>query len=126
VPFREADDDALGVLAANWYVRPCWLRRSTFRAVIAYYEAQTAQPPGALLIDLVKPVRETLSPRAARLLKRLRRLEELPPADQRAVSSSSTPCSKPAAAPRHHRQRGSAKRADMTFVRRQEEAQPMF
>jgi hypothetical protein len=33
----------------------------------------------------VKPVRETLSPKTARLLKRLRRVEELPPADQRAV-----------------------------------------
>jgi len=30
-------------------------------------------------------VRETLSPKTARLLKRLRRVEELPPADQRAV-----------------------------------------
>ena len=62
------------------------------------YEAQSAQPPGALLVDLaralrcstdellgVKPVRETLSPKTARLLKRLRRVEELPPADQRAV-----------------------------------------
>jgi transcriptional regulator with XRE-family HTH domain len=68
------------------------------RRVIAYYEAQSAQPPGALLVDLaralrcstdellgVKPVRETLSPKTARLLKRLRRVEELPPADQRAV-----------------------------------------
>ena len=33
----------------------------------------------------VRPVRETLSPKTARLLKRLRRVEELPPADQRAV-----------------------------------------
>jgi len=33
----------------------------------------------------VKPVRETLPPKTARLLKRLRRVEELPPADQRAV-----------------------------------------
>ncbi|MGQ0715342.1 MAG: helix-turn-helix domain-containing protein [Gemmatimonadaceae bacterium] len=68
------------------------------RRVIAYYEAQSAQPPGALLVDLaralavsadellgMKPVRETVSPRTARLLKRLRRIEELPPADQRAV-----------------------------------------
>jgi hypothetical protein len=30
-------------------------------------------------------VRETLSPKTAWLLKRLRRVEELPPADQRAV-----------------------------------------
>jgi predicted nucleic acid-binding protein len=57
-----------------------------------------AQPPGAILVELakalrvstdeslgVKPVRETLSPKTARLLKRLRPVEELPPADQRAV-----------------------------------------
>jgi hypothetical protein len=31
------------------------------------------------------PVRETTSAKTARLLKRLRRVEELPPADQRAV-----------------------------------------
>ena len=66
--------------------------------MIAYYEAKSAQPPGALLVDPahalrvstdellgVTPVRDTLSPKTARLLKRLRRLEELPPADQRAV-----------------------------------------
>ncbi len=66
--------------------------------VIAYYESETAQPPGALLVDLahalhvttdellgVAPLHETLSPKTARLLKRLRRIEELPPADQRAV-----------------------------------------
>jgi transcriptional regulator with XRE-family HTH domain len=68
------------------------------RRVIAYYEAQSAQPPGALLVDLaralkvstdellgVKPISEKLSPKTARLLKRLQRIEELPPADQRAV-----------------------------------------
>jgi transcriptional regulator with XRE-family HTH domain len=68
------------------------------RRVIAYYEAQSAQPPGALLVDLaralkvstdellgVKPITEKLSPKTARLLKRLQRIEELPPADQRAV-----------------------------------------
>jgi transcriptional regulator with XRE-family HTH domain len=66
--------------------------------VVAYYEAESAQPPGSLLVDFaralkvstdallgVQPVREQLSPRTARLLKRLRRIEELPPADQRAV-----------------------------------------
>ena len=71
--------------------------------MIAYYEVQSAQPPGALLVDLaralkvstdellgVKPVRETLSPKTARLLKRLRRIEELPPADQRAVLKEHT------------------------------------
>ena len=66
--------------------------------MIAYYERDGAQPPGAILVELakalrvstdellgVKPVREVLSPKTARLLKRLRRVEELPPADQRAV-----------------------------------------
>jgi len=33
----------------------------------------------------VKPISEKLSPKTARLLKRLQRIEELPPADQRAV-----------------------------------------
>jgi transcriptional regulator with XRE-family HTH domain len=63
---------------------------------IAYDERDGA--PGAILVELtealrvstdellgVKPMRETLSPKTARLLKRLRRVEELPPADQRAV-----------------------------------------
>lgn len=66
--------------------------------VIAYYESHGAQPPGAMLVDLaravrvtsdellgLKAVREPLAPKTARLLKRLRRVEELPPADQRAV-----------------------------------------
>lgn len=33
----------------------------------------------------VTPVREQTAPKTARLLKRVRRIEELPPADQRAV-----------------------------------------
>ncbi len=33
----------------------------------------------------VKPLTKKTSPKTARLLKRLRRVEELPPADQRAV-----------------------------------------
>ena len=62
------------------------------------YEADGAQPPGALLLDLaqalqvstdellgVEPLKEKVSPKAARLRKRLSRVEELPPADQRAV-----------------------------------------
>jgi transcriptional regulator with XRE-family HTH domain len=66
--------------------------------VIAYYEQQDAQPPGAMLADLaralrvssdtllgLKPAKDTDSPRTARLLKRLRRIEELPSADQRVV-----------------------------------------
>jgi transcriptional regulator with XRE-family HTH domain len=68
------------------------------RRVIAYYEVESAQTPGALLVALarvlrcstdellgVRPISEKLSPKTARLLKRLQRIEELPPADQRAV-----------------------------------------
>jgi len=66
--------------------------------VIAYYERDESQPPGAMLIDLaqalristdellgVKPVSERTRPKTARLLKRLKKVEELSPADQRAV-----------------------------------------
>ena len=66
--------------------------------VIAYYKADGAQPPGALLIDLartlrvstdallgVAPVPPTLAPKTARLLKRLQPIADLPPADQRAI-----------------------------------------
>jgi len=66
--------------------------------VIAYYEADDAQPPGAMLVDLaktlqvtsdellgLKPVKTKASPKSARLLKRLQQVEELPTADQRAV-----------------------------------------
>jgi hypothetical protein len=66
--------------------------------VIAYDEQDDAQPPGPLLAELARvlkastdellglqPVKDGTSPRTARLLKRLRRVEELPPADQRAV-----------------------------------------
>jgi transcriptional regulator with XRE-family HTH domain len=66
--------------------------------VIAYYEQDGAQPPGAMLVDVaralrvstdqllgLKPAKEKTSPRAARLLKRLRKIEDLPPADQRTV-----------------------------------------
>lgn len=66
--------------------------------VIAYYETESTQPPGAMLADLartlrvsidemlgVKPLREKTSPKTARLMKRLQRVEELPPTDQKAV-----------------------------------------
>lgn len=66
--------------------------------VIAYYEGEGGQPPGALLADLartlkvtsdellgLKPATEKPSPKTARLLKRLRKIEELPAADQRTV-----------------------------------------
>lgn len=68
------------------------------KRVIVYYESDGAQPPGAMLVDLarvlsvttdellgVKPLRETPRPNVARLLKRLERLADLPPTEQRAV-----------------------------------------
>lgn len=68
------------------------------KRVIVYYESDDAQPPGAMLVDLaralrvtsdellgLKPLRATPSPKVARLLKRLERLAELPPTEQRAV-----------------------------------------
>ncbi len=58
------------------------------KRVIAYYEQQDAQPPGAMLVDLaralhvstdellgLKPVKEKRSPKTARLLKRLQNVE---------------------------------------------------
>ena len=66
--------------------------------VIAYYEHAEAQPPGALLVDLAKTLqvsadhllglklpKETKNPKRARLMKRLERLEKLPPTDLRFV-----------------------------------------
>jgi len=66
--------------------------------VIAYYEQDSAQPPGPILIHLakalevstdellgVKPVKEKTNARNARLLNRLQRVVELPPADRRSV-----------------------------------------
>lgn len=66
--------------------------------VIAYYEHADAQPPGAMLTELaqalrvstdellgLKTVKEQTSAKTARLLKRLQQVEELPPADQRAL-----------------------------------------
>ena len=68
------------------------------QCAIAYYETESEQPPGALLADLaralkvssdellgLKPITEKPSPRRARLLKRLQKIEDLAPADQRAV-----------------------------------------
>lgn len=68
------------------------------KRVIAYYEADGAQPPGAMLVDLARalhvsadellglaPLRDTPSPKVARLLKRIERLATLPAAEQRAV-----------------------------------------
>ena len=66
--------------------------------VIAYYEHAEAQPPGALLVDLAKTLqvsadhllglklpKETKNPKRTRLMKRLQRLEKLPPTDLRFV-----------------------------------------
>jgi|GEM_PF-975113 len=66
--------------------------------VIAYYEGEGGQPPGALLAHLaralkvtsdellgLKPATEKPSPKTARLLKRLQKITDLPAADQRTV-----------------------------------------
>jgi transcriptional regulator with XRE-family HTH domain len=66
--------------------------------IIAHSEREDAQPPGPILRDLARAlgvttdellgmqlVEEETSPKTSRLLKRLRKIEELPPADQRAV-----------------------------------------
>jgi len=66
--------------------------------MVAYYERDDADPPGPLIVTLAralqvstdemlgaKPVKEKASPKRARLLKKLQRVEELPAADQRAV-----------------------------------------
>jgi transcriptional regulator with XRE-family HTH domain len=66
--------------------------------VIAYYESESAQPPGAMLPDLagalsvstdellgVKPFKINGERKTSRRLRRIHRIEDLPPADQRAV-----------------------------------------
>lgn len=66
--------------------------------VIAYYETESDQPPGSLLVDLckalkvsadellgIKTPKEPKDPKTARLLNRLKRVGELPAAQQRAV-----------------------------------------
>lgn len=66
--------------------------------VIAYYENESSQPPGPIIVDLaqalnvtvdellgVKPIKENTDPKTARVLKRLKKVTELPSADQRAV-----------------------------------------
>lgn len=66
--------------------------------MVAYYETESLQPPGALLADLVRVLRvpadellglgpavEQLSPKLARFRKRLLKAEALPAEDQRAV-----------------------------------------
>ncbi len=66
--------------------------------VIAYYEHESGQPPGAMLVDLakalqvsadqllgIKKVKETEDPKTARMVKRLKRISLLPKQDQQAV-----------------------------------------
>ena len=66
--------------------------------MIAYYEREDAEPPGALLPALahalgvttdellgLKPLADAPPPKTARLRRRLQKVEELPPADQRTV-----------------------------------------
>jgi transcriptional regulator with XRE-family HTH domain len=66
--------------------------------MVAYYERDEAQPPGEVLTDLARalkvstdellglaPIKNGTSPKTARLLKRLQKVSELTPADQRAV-----------------------------------------
>lgn len=66
--------------------------------VIAYYETESDQPPGSLLVDLcvtlkvsadellgIKTPKEPRDPKTARLMNRLKRVADLPPAQQRAV-----------------------------------------
>jgi transcriptional regulator with XRE-family HTH domain len=73
------------------------------RRVIAYYEPEDSQPPGAMLVDLakalrvstdqllgLKPSKDTTSPRAARVVKRLQRIAQLPASERAWCSSSST------------------------------------
>jgi len=66
--------------------------------MVAYYEREDAQPPGEVLADLalalkvstdellgLERAKEGPSPRTARLLKRLQKVDQLPPGDQRAI-----------------------------------------
>jgi len=66
--------------------------------MVAHYERADAQPPGPILPELaqalgvstdtllgVEPLKEEADPKVARLLKRLTRVQELPPADQKAI-----------------------------------------
>lgn len=68
------------------------------KRVIVYYEQDDSQPPGAMLVDLARaldittdellgmtPLKTKTSPKTARLVKRLQRIERLPADDQRAV-----------------------------------------
>lgn len=66
--------------------------------VIAYYETESDQPPGALLVDIcqalkvsadellgIKTPAQSKAPKLARLMNRLQQVADLPAAQQRAV-----------------------------------------
>ncbi len=67
--------------------------------MVAYYEKEEAQPPGPMLIDLANALETTIDellgkvgskepltdPKEARFLKRLKRIQELPPQARRAI-----------------------------------------
>lgn len=66
--------------------------------MVAHYEREDAQPPGPILPDLaralgvttdellgVQPIKETVPPKTARLLKRVQKIEQLPRSEQKAV-----------------------------------------
>ena len=67
--------------------------------MVAYYEKEEAQPPGPMLIDLanvletsvdellgkIDPKEPLADPKEARFLKRLKRIQELPPQARRAI-----------------------------------------
>jgi transcriptional regulator with XRE-family HTH domain len=66
--------------------------------MVAYYERDEAQPPGQVLAELagalrvsaddllgLTPIKNNSNGRTGRLLKRLQQVEQLTPADQRAV-----------------------------------------
>src|SRR5579859_487879 len=68
------------------------------RRMVAYYERDDAQPPGAIVVKLaralqvstdellgVKPVQDVMKRGSTRLLNRLRAAEQLPPEDRRAL-----------------------------------------
>jgi hypothetical protein len=72
-------------------------RQHESRRVIAYFVHEDAQPPGAMLVDLANALRVSAdqllglktpkekSPRTARLLKRLQKVEQLSATDQGVV-----------------------------------------
>ena len=102
----EADSPRCARAAAS--PRPSSARPGVSQRAIAYYETESQQPLGALLADLatalkvsadellgLKPIAEKRSPKRARLLKRLQKVEDLATANQPVASRSSTASSPP-------------------------------